>query len=105
MRQIAEREAMNMPIQGTAADILKLAMIEIDREITEKKLAGKMILQVHDELVFDVPEGEKEIFREIIKNSMERILEIQNLQKIPENIQKVPLVVDVGFGKNWVEAK
>lgn len=105
MRQVAEREAMNMPIQGTAADILKLAMIEIDKKITEKNLKGKMILQVHDELVFDVPEAEKSDFEEIIKNSMECIFELQNMRKIDENLEMLPLVVDVGMGKNWVEAK
>lgn len=105
IRSIAEREAMNMPIQGTAADILKLAMIEIDKKISEKNLSGKMILQVHDELVFDVPETEKEIFENIIKNSMENIFELQNLKKIPENMKVPPLIVDIGTGKDWTEAK
>ena len=105
MRSIAEREAMNMPIQGTAADILKLAMIDLSQKISEKNLSGKMILQVHDELVFDVPESEKEIFEQLIRDSMERIFEIQNLRKIPENMHEVKIIVDIGEGKNWTEAK
>lgn len=105
IRSIAEREAMNMPIQWTAADILKLAMIEIFSQIQSKNLKWKMILQVHDELVFDVPENEKNIFIEIIQSSMEKIFELQKIQKIPENIQIVPLIVDIWFWKNWSEAK
>lgn len=64
-----------------------------------------MILQVHDELVFDVPESEKEIFEQLIRDSMERIFEIQNLRKIPENMHEVKIIVDIGEGKNWTEAK
>lgn len=105
MRQIAEREAMNMPIQGTAADILKLAMVEIDRKIAQKNLAGKMILQVHDELVFDVPESEKVIFETLIHEAMESVFAVQKIHKIPENMTLVPIVADVGSGKNWTEAK
>lgn len=105
LRSIAEREAMNMPIQGTAADILKLSMIEIQEKIKEKKLSGKMILQVHDELVFDIPLGEKDIFENIIRDSMESILKNQTIKEIPKNIQEVPLIVDIGFGNNWLEAK
>ncbi len=105
MRSVAEREAMNMPIQGTAADILKLAMIEISHKIFEKNLSGKMILQVHDELVFDIPKHEKEIFENIIRESMENILITQNLRSIPENMRLVPIKVDIGEGENWLEAK
>lgn len=104
LRTIAEREAMNMPIQGTAADILKLAMIEIEREILAKNLHGKMILQVHDELIFDVPENEKEIFFTIIADCMEHIFEKQTL--IPfENLTLVPIIADINSAKNWSEAK
>ena len=67
-----------MPIQGTAADILKLAMIDISQKISEKNLSGKMILQVHDELVFDVPESEKKIFEQLIRDSMERIFSLND---------------------------
>ena len=95
MRTMAEREAMNMPIQGTAADILKLAMIEINQKISEKNLSGKMILQVHDELVFDVPETEKEEFEILIKEIMEKILLTQNITIIPNNMTIVPIVADL----------
>ena len=73
-RSIADREAMNMPIQGTAADMIKLAMIGIDAKIREKNLQGSMILQIHDELVFDVPKDEEEIFQILIRSVMEEIL-------------------------------
>lgn len=71
MRSIAEREAMNMPVQGTAADMIKIAMVELDSRITEKGLIGKMILQVHDELVFDIPASEMEIFEKMVREVME----------------------------------
>ena len=64
-----------------------------------------MILQVHDELVFDVPEAEKEIFEQLIRDSMERVFEIQNLRKIPENMREVKILVDIGEGKTWTDAK
>ena len=60
---------------------------------------------MHDELVFDVPESEKEIFKQLIRDSMERIFEIQNLRKIPENMHEVKIIVDIGEGKNWTQAK
>ncbi len=71
MRSIAEREAMNMPIQGTAADMIKIAMVELDHRIREQGLSGSMILQVHDELVFDIPIAEKEIFENMVREIME----------------------------------
>jgi DNA polymerase-1 len=74
LRSIAEREAMNMPIQGTAADMIKLAMISLDAKIRENNLRGKMILQVHDELVFDVPQDEEMVFTEMIREVMETVL-------------------------------
>ena len=64
-----------------------------------------MILQVHDELVFDVPEAEKEIFEQLIRDSMERIFAIQNLRKIPENMREVKIIVDIGEAKTWTDAK
>ena len=88
-----ERNAVNMPIQGSAADIIKLAMIKIYKELNNMKLASKMVLQVHDGLVFDVYLPEKEIVKEIVKKNMENIHPTQ-----------VPLKVDVGFGENWLEA-
>ncbi len=95
MRTAAEREAINMPIQGTAADILKLAMIDIDAKIRENKLRGKMILQVHDELVFDIPREEEEAFIHLIRKSMEWVLVDS----------PIDLLVDIHSGENWASAK
>ena len=93
VRGAAERTAINAPIQGSAADIIKLAMIQIDKKIYEEKLQSRMILQVHDELVFDVPKEEKDVLSKIVKEEMENAL-----------VLKVPLVVDLGTGDNWLEA-
>ncbi len=92
IRAAAERLAVNTPLQGTAADLIKLAMIAIDHEIQEKKYQGKMILQIHDELIFEVPDHEIEIFKVLIKNKMEHIFKL-----------KVPIVVNISVGKNWAE--
>ncbi len=86
----AERVAINSPIQGTAADILKMAMIAIDSELKKKKLKTKMILQVHDELIFEVPENEQDEIEAIVRKNMEEVVKL-----------KVPLKVDIGIGKNW----
>lgn len=94
VRAAAEREAINMPIQGTAADMLKYAMVEIDRAIQAEGLEGRMLLQIHDELVFDVPLSEEARFREIIREKMEHTFE-----------SRVPIRVDIHSGKNWAEAK
>jgi len=88
-----ERNAINAPIQGSAADIIKLAMIRIFKRFEKENLKAKMILQVHDELDFDVPQNEIEIVEKIVKEEM------QNAVKL-----KVPLIVDTGKGKNWLEA-
>ncbi len=93
VRGFAERNAINMPIQGTAADMIKLAMAAIDLELRKKNWKSKMILQVHDELVFDVPKGEIESIQPIIKDKMEHAMKM-----------KVPLKVEMGVGKNWLEA-
>ena len=93
LRQFEERVAINMPIQGTAADMIKLAMINIHNEIKEKNLRSKMILQVHDELVFDIYKKEIEIMKEIIKRNMENSLKLN-----------VPITVEIGIGDNWLEA-
>jgi DNA polymerase-1 len=93
IRQNAERAAINTTIQGSAADLIKLAMISIYRDLKERKLQSKMILQVHDELVFEVPEKEGETVKELVKTRMESAMELS-----------VPLKVDVGVGKNWLEA-
>ena len=92
LRNFAERTAVNSPIQGTAADIIKLAMISIHRDLRRLKLRTKMIMQVHDELVFDVPETEMNQVQEIVKARMEDVHELS-----------VPLVVEIGTGKNWME--
>jgi len=93
LRQFGERTAINTPIQGTAADIIKLAMINISNRLKNENLKSLMILQVHDELVFEVPEGELEIMKQLVCEEMEGVMEL-----------KVPLKVDIGVGKNWSEA-
>ncbi|UIR55833.1 DNA polymerase I [Sphingobacterium sp. SRCM116780] len=93
VRGFAERNAINAPIQGSAADLIKIAMIAIQEEIKNQNLTGKMIMQVHDELVFDVPENEVEIFKKIIETKMTTAIKTE-----------IPLVVEVGQGKNWLEA-
>ena len=100
MRSIAEREAMNMPIQGTAADMIKIAMVELDNRITAEWLEWKMILQIHDELVFDIPTSEKEIFEKMVREVMESVLVSRD-----EQIQIPPIIVDISMGTNWAEAK
>ncbi|MGH9587818.1 MAG: DNA polymerase I, partial [Acidobacteriaceae bacterium] len=94
LRGFAERTAVNTPLQGTAADLIKLAMIRIDRLLAEKKLKTRMTLQVHDELVFDVPDVEVDEVRELVQNEMEHVIELS-----------VPLVADVGVGPNWRDLK
>ncbi|AZA46776.1 DNA polymerase I [Chryseobacterium carnipullorum] len=93
VRGHAERNAVNAPVQGSAADVVKLAMIKIDKELEAQQLKTKMLLQVHDELVFESPIDEIEIASKLIKTEMERALETQ-----------VPLLVEVGVGNNWLEA-
>jgi len=93
VRGFAERNAVNAPIQGSAADIVKIAMINIFHRFNENNLKAKMILQVHDELNFNVPLSEMEIVRQIV------VEEMQNCVKL-----RVPLIVDARFGKNWLEA-
>lgn len=89
----AERNAVNAPIQGSAADVIKLAMIKIDEQLTEQNLKTKMLLQVHDELVFEAPDEELETVKALIKKEMESAYETT-----------VPLLVEVGVGDNWLEA-
>lgn len=95
VRGFAERNAINSPIQGSAADMIKLAMILIHKAIREAGIASKMILQVHDELVFDVKESELEIMKPLILNNMQEALELPN---------GVPVVAELGVGQNWLEA-
>ena len=94
IRQMGERIALNTPIQGTAADIIKMAMIKIDKEFEENNLKSKMLLQVHDELVFDVVLEEKDKVNEIVTNCMENVVKLS-----------VPLKVSHDFGTDWYEAK
>ena len=93
VRGYAERNAINYPVQGSAADIIKVAMVKIARRLPEEGLQAKMVLQVHDELVFDVPAGEVEALTTLVREEM--------MQAMPLD---VPLVVDIGVGKNWREA-
>ena len=93
VRGMAERNAINAPLQGSAADIIKIAMIRIHDAFRTENLQSKMILQVHDELVFDVLKSELEQVREIVRREMENAY--------PLNI---PLTVEIGEGKNWLEA-
>ena len=93
VRGAAERNAVNAPIQGSAADIIKLAMIQIHQKIKNENWQSKMLLQVHDELVFDVLKSEKEGFEKMVKTEMEKAFDIG-----------LPLVVDIGFGNHWLEA-
>ncbi len=93
-REFGKRMAMNAPIQGTAADIIKIAMIKIDTEIEQRKLKSKMLIQVHDELVFEIFQGEEDTMTELVRRNMQQAMELD-----------VPLVVDDSFGKNWYEVK
>ena len=95
VRGFAERNAVNMPIQGTAADMIKLAMIKIHREFKQRNLKSKMILQVHDELVFDAIKDEVEIIKPIIIECMQTALPLPN---------EVPASAEIGVGDNWLEA-
>ncbi len=90
---MGERTAINTPIQGSAADIIKVAMIRIDETLRKEQMQSKMILQIHDELILEVPEGELEQAKTILREGMEGVVSL-----------KVPLIVDLGVGKNWCDA-
>lgn len=94
LRQFAERTAVNSPIQGTAADLIKLAMIRIHDRLGKENWRARMLLQVHDELIFEVPENELESLCTMVQREMEQVVELT-----------VPLAVGIGVGKNWMEAK
>lgn len=94
LRSFAERTAMNTPIQGSAADIIKLAMVQMDEALRERQLKSRMLLQVHDELVFEVPPDELELMKKLLPEVMSGALKLD-----------VPLKADVSFGVNWYEAK
>ncbi|MBT3621822.1 MAG: DNA polymerase I [Flavobacteriales bacterium] len=93
MRSVAERNAINAPIQGSAADIVKKAMIDVQVEMDKRGMQSKMLLQVHDELVFDMHNSESEELKSLVKEKMEQAVTL-----------KVPLIVDIGEGVNWLEA-
>jgi len=93
-RSFAERTAVNTPLQGTAADLIKLAMIRIDEILRREKLQARMLLQVHDELLFETPPTEVERIAQLVKREMESVHKLD-----------VPLIVDVGIGENWRDAK
>jgi len=93
VRSFQERVAVNTPIQGTAADLVKLAMIRIQKDLDDSGSGALLLLQVHDELVFEVPATELETLKPIVRQAMEGALEL-----------KVPLVVDMHTGDNWAEA-
>jgi DNA polymerase-1 len=90
MRGFAERTAVNTPLQGTAADLIKLAMIGIDEEMRSRRLQSRMLLQVHDELLFEVPSSEVETMHRLVQEKMENVHPL-----------KVPLLVEIGVGPNW----
>lgn len=93
MRGFAERNAINAPIQGSAADIIKLAMIKVDEEFSKQNLQSRMLLQVHDELIFDLYKPEEELVKKLVKDCMENALKFE-----------VPLTIEMGVADNWLEA-
>lgn len=93
IREKGKRLAMNSPVQGSAADIIKMAMVKCDKAITEKGLQSKIILQIHDELLFEVPKSEVEIMEKLIKYEMENVVKLS-----------IPLTIELGKGANWAEA-
>ena len=94
VRQFGSRVAMNTPIQGTAADIIKIAMVHVYKELKEKSLKSKLVLQVHDELLIETCEEEEKIVKNILKSCMENAIKLN-----------VPLKCEIEKGKNWYEAK
>jgi DNA polymerase-1 len=93
IRAMAERNAINAPIQGSAADIIKIAMINVQQEMEQREMKSKMLLQVHDELVFDMHNSESSELKTLVKEKMVQAVSLQ-----------VPLIVDIGEGLNWLEA-
>jgi DNA polymerase-1 len=89
-RGFAERTAINTPLQGTAADLIKLAMISIDRQLSERKFKTRMLLQVHDELLFEVPTAESAEVEKLVRTEMEGVVKLN-----------VPLLADLAYGPNW----
>lgn len=94
LRSFGERVARNMPIQGAAADIIKIAMVHVENRLEKEGLSAKLILQVHDELIVEAPEKEAEAAQKLLQEEMENAVQLA-----------VPLIVDVKTGKTWYEAK
>ena len=94
LRQFGERTAMNAPIQGTAADIIKKAMIDVANAMKEKQVKSRLLLQVHDELIFEVPQEELDLMIELVTKTMEDVVKLQ-----------VPLKADYSYGPTWYDAK
>lgn len=94
LRGFAERTAINTPIQGTAADIIKIAMVNVQKVLEEGKYKSRILLQVHDELLLEVTEAEREEVGALVKQTMESAVKLS-----------VPLIADVNYGKNWADAK
>ena len=93
VRSLAERNAVNAPIQGTSADIIKIAMINVDKRLAAEGLQSRMVLQIHDELVFDAIPSEVDLLKKIVKEEMENVMKLS-----------VPLTVECNHGNNWLEA-
>jgi len=93
VRSADERNAINAPIQGSAADVIKIAMINIDKRLKDENFQSKMLLQIHDELVFDVLKEELDALSKMVKYEMENAYKLS-----------IPLIVDIGNGNNWLEA-
>ena len=93
VRAVSERNAINAPIQGTAADVIKLAMIEVQKELHRRELRSRMVLQIHDELVLEVPVDEIEQVKNLLVEKMEGVVKLS-----------VPLTVECNYGKDWLEA-
>ncbi len=94
VRQFGSRAALNMPIQGTAADIMKLAMVEVQKQIEKRKLRTKLLLQIHDELLLEVPKEETEEVKKMLKDSMEKVVKLS-----------VPLIAEVSTAQDWYGCK
>jgi DNA polymerase-1 len=94
LREAAERMAINMPVQGTSADIIKVAMINLYREMKKRQLKSKMLIQVHDELLYEVPADELDIMRQIVPEIMSTAIKLS-----------IPIKVECKVGKNWGELK
>ena len=93
-RAFGERAAMNMPLQGSAADIIKIAMLRVANRLKQERFAAKLVLQVHDELIIDAPEAEAAAAKQVLKEEMEAAVKL-----------RVPLTVEISTGKSWYEAK